>query len=83
LIVAGDFNTSSWNPAFKRLVEDTGLRDSRRGFGMQNSWNADFLFLRTTIDHCLVSPKVKVLNRRVGPDIGSDHFPILLDLRVE
>jgi endonuclease/exonuclease/phosphatase (EEP) superfamily protein YafD len=83
LIVAGDLNTSSWNPAFKRLVHDTGLRDSRQGFGVQLSWPSFVPLLRTTIDHCLVSPRVHVLERRVGPNIGSDHFPIIVDLHVD
>ena len=83
LLVAGDLNTSSWNPAFERLVHDTGLRDSRKGFGVQASWNAFVPILRTPIDHCLVSPRVRVLDRRVGRNIGSDHFPIVLDLLVK
>jgi endonuclease/exonuclease/phosphatase (EEP) superfamily protein YafD len=83
LVVTGDLNTSSWTPAFERLVHDTGLRDSRKGFGVQASWNAFVPVLRTPIDHCLVSPRVRVLDRRVGRNIGSDHFPIVLDLLVK
>ena len=83
LIVVGDLNTSGWNPAFKRLVYDTGLRDSRQGFGVQATWATMLPLLRTPIDHCLVSARVKVLDRRVGPDIGSDHYPIIVDLLIK
>ncbi len=83
LVLAGDLNTSSFNPVFKRFIDDTGLRDSRRGFGMLNSWSANLPLIRTTIDHFLVSPRVKVLDRRVGPYIGSDHYPIVVDLLVK
>jgi endonuclease/exonuclease/phosphatase (EEP) superfamily protein YafD len=83
LVLAADLNTSSWNPVFQRLIDNTGLRDSRRGFGVQASWSTKLPLLRTTIDHCLVSPRVKVLDRRLGPNIGSDHFPIVVDLLVK
>jgi endonuclease/exonuclease/phosphatase (EEP) superfamily protein YafD len=83
LVLAGDLNTSSFNPVYKRLVEDTGLRDSRRGFGVQASWPTSWALMRTTIDHVLISPRVRVIDRRVGPYIGSDHFPVVIDLLVK
>jgi len=79
-IVAGDFNTSSWSPCFTDFVQKTGLRDTRRGFGPLTTFPTSFWPFRTTIDHCLVSPDIFVVDRRVGPDIGSDHLPIIVDL---
>lgn len=35
LILMGDLNSTSWSPYFQDLCEDTGLRDSRTGFGIQ------------------------------------------------
>jgi endonuclease/exonuclease/phosphatase (EEP) superfamily protein YafD len=79
-VLIGDFNTSSWHPAFKRLLMETAMRDSRRGFGIQPSWPVDFPLFRTPIDHCLVSKGVGVVDRRLPRSIGSDHFPVLVDL---
>ena len=31
------------------------------------------------IDHVLVSEHVRVLEMWTGPDIGSDHYPLVLD----
>ncbi len=64
------------SPYFGDFLKATGLRDSRRGWGWQATWNASRPLLRIPIDHCLVEPEMHVLNREVGPDIGSDHFPI-------
>jgi len=35
--------------------------------------------LRIPLDNCLVSEEVAVAGRRVGPDIGSDHLPLVVD----
>lgn len=82
-IVVGDLNTTSWSPAFSDFRERTELRDSRLGTGVQPSWPA---FLprpfRIPIDHCLVSPGIRILDRRIGPKVGSDHLPVIADLAI-
>lgn len=82
LLIAGDFNTTSWSHAFQAFARATGLKDSRRGFGVQATWPAAVPLLRVPIDHCLVSEGVEVHRRAVGPDIRSDHLPILVDFSV-
>ena len=82
VIVLADLNTTSWSPFFRDLLGQTGLRDSRMGFGIQSSWPTGFPPLWITIDHCLVSPRIVVHNRRIGPHIGSDHYPVVVDFSV-
>jgi endonuclease/exonuclease/phosphatase (EEP) superfamily protein YafD len=77
LIVAGDLNVSPWSPHFRELIRESGLRDSRAGFGVQATWPSFFPLLGTPIDHVLISPDLAVIDRSVGPDIGSDHFPVV------
>ena len=79
-IVAGDLNTTDFSPCFRDLLATTSLRDSRQGHGIQASWGP-FPFLEIAIDHCLVSPEIAVLQRSVGPHLGSDHRPVIVDLR--
>ena len=43
----------------------------------QSAW----LFLSNPIDHCLLSDDLFVENRFVGKFVGSDHFPIVVDVR--
>lgn len=82
VLVVGDFNLSSFSKHFT-VLEEAGLRDTRKGFGLLPTWPANFYLLSTTIDHALISDKLKVLNRSVGPNIGSDHLPILMELGLD
>ncbi len=81
-VLIGDLNTTSFSPNFNRIIEGTSLRDSRLGFGLQPSWNAQIPFISVTIDHILISKEIMVTNRMVGPDIGSDHFPVIIKIGI-
>jgi endonuclease/exonuclease/phosphatase (EEP) superfamily protein YafD len=83
VIVLGDLNTTSWSPYFRDLLADSGLADTRRGFGVLGSWPDLPSPLRIPIDHCLVSDKVAVHDRRIGPPVGSDHRGVIVDLTVK
>jgi endonuclease/exonuclease/phosphatase (EEP) superfamily protein YafD len=82
VIVMGDFNATPWSRTFRGLVERTGLCDSRAGFGVQASWHTGLPLMRIPIDHLLASCTVGVRDRRIGPDVGSDHYPVIVDLVV-
>lgn len=80
VVVMGDLNTTSWSPFFQDFLAESQLLDSRRGFGVEASWPWFSLrVLRIPIDHCLASPDVSILNRRIGPNVGSDHRPLVVD----
>ncbi len=82
IVVLGDLNCSSWSPYFQRLLSESGLRDSRQGFGVQASWPVWMPLLRIPIDHCLVSSGIDVQSREIGTDVGSDHFPVIVEFAV-
>ncbi|PCH66227.1 MAG: hypothetical protein COC01_08630 [Bacteroidetes bacterium] len=79
----GDINTTPWSPYFSEFLEKSGLKDSRKGFGVQPTWPTYFPLLYIPIDHCFVSDGIKIIDRRVGPDIGSDHLPIIIEFVFE
>lgn len=90
-VVVGDLNMAPWSHHFRRLLAGTTLRDSQRGFGVQASWPvfvpglwrqpaAVVAWLGIPIDHVLVSPEVYVWRRQVGPETGSDHLPVFVEL---
>jgi len=80
LLVFGDLNVSPWSRDFRWFRRRMRLVDTRRGFGVQRTWPAGSWLLRIPIDHCLVSPGVGVRRRQLGPDVGSDHLPVIVDL---
>ncbi|TAL39740.1 MAG: hypothetical protein EPN97_01920 [Alphaproteobacteria bacterium] len=82
LVVLGDLNASPWCPALQRFTHALpGMRNARAGRGLFLSWPT-FLpfFMRIPIDHTLVSDNIAVTDYRLGPDIGSDHFPVIATL---
>ena len=80
-LVVGDLNASPWSWTFGRLTDDGNLRNSQIGFGLQPSFSANSVLpLRVPIDHLLHSEELRVRDRRLGPALGSDHFPLIVDL---
>jgi endonuclease/exonuclease/phosphatase (EEP) superfamily protein YafD len=79
-VVMGDMNVTPWSPAFRNFAERNALRDSALGNGIHPTWFSQWLPFGVPIDHILYSDGVVVRDRRVGPDIGSDHFPVTADI---
>lgn len=81
-IVAGDLNATPWSWAFRRL-EGSGLRNSGLGFGIQATYPTEGNpLMRVPIDHVLHSPQLGVRSRELGPALGSDHFPLVVELEL-
>ncbi len=80
VMILGDFNSTPWSRPFRRLVELTRFCDTRAGFGLQASFPTAFAPMRIPIDHALVTCNIGVRDRRIERDVGSDHFPVVLDL---
>ena len=79
VLLLGDLNVSPWSPAYRRFIETSGLRDSARGRSIQPTWPAPLPLLWIPLDHALHSPDVAVVSRQIGPDVGSDHYPLVVD----
>lgn len=82
-VVVGDFNATPWSAPFRDLVASADLVNSQRGFGLQPTFpTTSSLLLRVPIDHLLHSSALEVTSRELGPSLGSDHFPLVVDLQV-
>jgi endonuclease/exonuclease/phosphatase (EEP) superfamily protein YafD len=84
-IVAGDFNMTPWSYRLQRLLASTGLR---RHATFLRSWPTNRhpqfglpvpAFL---IDHVLSTPDIKAVSIRTGPEVGSDHLPVVARVRL-
>ena len=81
--LTGDLNATPWSFPFRRVLAVAELRNSQLGFGLQPSFPAtSFFLLRVPIDHLLHSPALTVRDRQLGPALGSDHFPLVVDLQL-
>jgi endonuclease/exonuclease/phosphatase (EEP) superfamily protein YafD len=80
-LVCGDLNTPPWSGPLRQLMRDAHLSDSHRGYGFESSWPTWAWPLRVPIDNCLVSSGLAVVARSRGPNVGSDHFPLIVELR--
>jgi endonuclease/exonuclease/phosphatase (EEP) superfamily protein YafD len=78
VLLIGDLNTTPWSPYFKNLIEASGLKNSMKGFGFQPSWTGN-AFLKIPLDHILHSEEIIIHNRMIGPAVGSDHRPVIVD----
>ncbi len=81
-VVLGDFNATTWSPYLTDLLRAGELRDSRQGIGLLPTWPQFFWPMLISIDHAFVSQEICVHRRWVERDIGSDHFPIVVDISI-
>ena len=78
MIVVGDLNITMWAHHYDRLEEVSRLSNARRGFGIAPTWPVWLFPGRIPIDHVLVSDGIVVTDFDTGPNIGSDHLPIVV-----
>jgi endonuclease/exonuclease/phosphatase (EEP) superfamily protein YafD len=76
-IIAGDFNLTPFSWKLTKLAHATGLR--RHGTFLA-SWPSDFAWPAFQIDNVMASPDFASAGVRVGPDLGSDHRPVIADI---
>jgi len=95
LVIAGDLNITPWSPYFTAFRKATGLVSAYDGQFMEPTWpvagilgTARFLpeslqfLVRIPIDYVFFSPDIHVVRQERGPDVGSDHFPHVVELLV-
>jgi len=82
IVLVGDLNMTSFTPGFRKVNKALNLRDSRVGFGLQPTWNVKNYLMHFAIDHCLVSERIAVVSRETGPDVGSDHYPVYIEVSI-
>jgi endonuclease/exonuclease/phosphatase (EEP) superfamily protein YafD len=82
-IVAGDLNDVGWSETTRLFQHLSGLLDPRRGRGLYATYHADYPLLRYPLDHLFHSREFRLRHMAVLDHIGSDHFPLLVELSYE
>ena len=82
VILAGDLNITMWSSYYQKFIEDTGLKNARKGFGILPSWPTMLSVMMIPLDHFLYSPEFKVIDIRTAGSIGSDHLPVIAEFAV-
>ncbi len=82
VLLIGDLNISLWSWHFRKLLRESGLKDSSQGRGVQPTWPSHNPLLLIPIDHCLYSKGIEIIRKEIGPGVGSDHYPVIVDFVV-
>lgn len=90
VILLGDFNLTPWSPYYRRMISETGLHNTRLGFGTLSTWIRPATHVKypswliplinIPIDHIFVSKDIKIVRTYVGKNGNSDHSPIISEL---
>ena len=77
MLVVGDLNATAWSSAFAGLAQ----RGLQRAGDLRPTWpDAGRGWFGIPIDHVLASGHWRMRGSQVGPDLGSDHRPLLARL---
>lgn len=82
-LVVGDLNDVVWGFTDLLTGTDNLLYDVRVGRGSYHSFNADRWYMRWPLDHVFVTKEFSLNALERMDYIGSDHFPIYVELVLE
>lgn len=79
VIVAGDFNATPWCEGMRLLCEKSGLQFRSVDPVWPPTWGLK-LPMMIPIDHVLVKGGLSVQKRVIGPEMGSDHRSVTVEI---
>ena len=84
LIIAGDFNMPVESTIYRRLwsVYANAFSKTGNGYGWSERASVRGIPIAVRIDHVLTGKGLTPLLCEVGPDIGSDHLPLIADIAI-
>lgn len=83
-IVIGDWNLSPWSAHFSNLFGRLNLHTAfADGIPQTTRFFFDYRLhwiLGAVVDHVAITPGLRFVDVQLGPDIGSDHLPLIADI---
>ncbi|GMM92780.1 endonuclease/exonuclease/phosphatase family protein [Qipengyuania sp. MTN3-11] len=83
VLAIGDFNDVPWSRTTENFREVGGYLDPRAGRGSYATFPAGLTALGWPLDQIMVKEGVKVESLEIGPDVGSDHRPVIARVCVD
>ncbi|MEM7442611.1 MAG: endonuclease/exonuclease/phosphatase family protein [Pseudomonadota bacterium] len=81
VLVVGDFNATPYAPSFQILAEAGLSADASSGTPIA-TWPTWLPLVGLPIDHVLGNDRIAIGTVETGPDIGSDHYPLIAHVRL-
>ncbi len=78
-LVMGDFNSTPWCEGMRSIQEAGSLDFHSSSPPWQPTWRVTSVFA-IPIDHILCTSSLIITRRQIGPDVGSDHRPQLVEV---
>ena len=80
-LLVGDFNNVPWSFSMQNLAADMQLRLAS---GATPTWPVDDVVPPVlALDQLYAGDCVNIISTRVGPPLGSDHLPVITELRAD
>lgn len=80
-LVCGDFNDTPFSAGFRELTARSGLANAAAGQGYPATFPVGPVPVWIPIDHCLYGGDLEPVRVMTGPDVGSDHLPLVAGFR--
>lgn len=77
-VMVGDFNTVSWSPVLGALA----ARARSVAWGLRATWVTTLAPFGLPIDHVFAFGRARA-SARLGPFVGSDHYPVIVDVLLD
>jgi endonuclease/exonuclease/phosphatase (EEP) superfamily protein YafD len=82
-VVCGDLNDVAWSDTTRIFLRLSKMLDPRVGRFLLNTYNANNPLFRFPLDHVFHSKHFTLVRLQRLPKVGSDHFPVLIELSFE